>query len=355
MEVIDSHAHIFPFLGGKCGYSSVEEHMLQCQRAMHEHLVQPVCRAHDHYVVEEETLWDPTDSSLKGRFEVDFQVGRFGRFEWRKEGVSYYIQYFPPSMQDMEAPPEWLKVEMEYAGVSRAVLQCGSVYGKLNHYYSMILQEFPETFLPLARVEENQAYTDEEIERFYKYIKHLGLRGLWFAADETHFGPQYKPFWDEVARLHIPVFFAFYPEKNMWIARLRSLRRWVEDYPEIPCVLPQAFPLSPSEREDRIAIPHFAKELIENSQLYLELCYPIGRGRVEDYPYPRSREAIKQLYETFGPRRLVWGSDFPMVERFCTYAQSLNYLKDHCDFILPKDMELILGGNLKEIFQLGPP
>lgn len=355
MLIIDSHAHIFPYLGGRSGYGSVGEHLIVCQRAMHEHLAQPVRRAKDNLTIREETLWDPTDPSLKGRYDINFRVGKFGRFEWTKDGVDYYIQYLPPSLQNMTAPPDLLTTTMDYAGVDKAVLQCGGVYGQLNYYYAMVLDEYPElsnSFIPLAQIKEKEAHKEEQIDRLQNAIRNLGLKGLWFAADETSFETNYKPFWDEVRSLGIPVFLAFYPEKKVWLSLLKSLEKWVEDYPNIPCVLPQAFPLSTTKKDDEIEIPDFAKDLIKKGNIYLELAYPISRGRVEDYPYPISQKAIKKLYDTFGPQRLVWGSDFPMVERYCTYSQSLNYLKDYCDFIPQEDMELILGRNIQAIFSM---
>ena len=41
----------------------------------------------------------------------------------------------------------------------------------------------------------------------------------------------------------------------------------------------------------------------------------------------------------------MWGSDMPNVERFCTYGQSLEYLRRYCDFLPASDMDRILGDN----------
>ncbi|MEM3658314.1 MAG: amidohydrolase family protein [Candidatus Hadarchaeum sp.] len=352
--VIDSHAHIFPFLGGRSGYSSVEEHLTVCQRAMHEHLAQPARRVKDHSPVEKK-LWDPTDPTLKGKRNVGFRVGEFGRFEWNQNGEECYIQYLPPYFEHMACSPYLLVAMMDYAGIDQAVLQCGAVYGKLNYYYALVMDEFPSLksrFLPLAQIDERHAYEEVELKKLEHAIKHMNLKGLWFAADNNSFGPDYQCFWEAVEDMNIPVFLQFYPEKKAWLSSLKSTETWIERHSKIVCVLPQAFPLSTTEYNDEIEIPDFAKRLINTNNLYIEICYPISRGRVEDYPFPISRKAIKKLYDIFGPTKLVWGSDVPMVERYCTYAQSLKYLTDYCDFISKKDIELIVGGNLVEIFRL---
>jgi len=352
MEIVDSHAHVFPYLGGSSGYASVEEHLLACQRAMHNHLAQPVRRAQDGEEVHESTLWAPDDPSLAGRYEVGFRAGEFGRFEWSRNGVEYYIQYMPTGLEDMTAPPDLLLAMMDCAGVDGAVLQCGRVYGRLNAYYATLLSDRPELeerLFPLFSLEAGDMHTKEGINRLERAVLQSGLRGLHVSVEETTFKELSRPFWNRVEQLKIPVFFAFSQVQETWISTLKAMDRWVNDYPTVPCVIPQAWPLSTVEPGDEIQIPEFARALARKGRVLFEIAYPIGRGGIEDYPYMVARQSIRKLYEAFGPRSLVWGSDAPNVERYCTYGQSLAYLLEGCDFIAEKDMELIVGGNLKEV------
>jgi len=55
MTIIDSHAHIFQYLGGRCGFASEQEHLDEIQKGMHNHLVMPVRRKKDHKIIKEET------------------------------------------------------------------------------------------------------------------------------------------------------------------------------------------------------------------------------------------------------------------------------------------------------------
>ena len=61
------------------------------------------------------------------------------------------------------------------------------------------------------------------------------------------------------------------------------------------------------------------------------------------------RETLRQIYERYGARRLAWGSDYPVVNYFMTYRQSLEVLRTHCGFIPSGEKELILGGNLARL------
>ena len=97
-------------------------------------------------------------------------------------------------------------------------------------------------------------------------------------------------------------------------------------------------------------LPGVVRALIEGGHTCLEVLFPIRRGRVEEYPYRESLEAVRYLHDRCGPEHLVSGSDLPNVLRHCTYAQTLEYLRRHADFISAAGMDLILGSNLLRLF-----
>ncbi len=351
MFIFDSHAHIIPPIDGISGYASKEQHLQVCQRSMHEHLAQPARRVRDNRIVEKR-LWDPADVSSNGKYEVNFKVGSHGRFIWEQDGEEIYIQYLPPYAERMEIPPMMMKSMMDYAQVNAAVLQCGNVYGKLNGYYKTFMQENPWAngiFFPLGRVDEAKASTLQGLKELETLFSDGFLSGLWFAGDERHFEPVYDDFWKLIRLLDIPVFLLFYPDKN-WVYTFRNMGSWVTKFADLRGVLAQAFPLSAREYEDSLVIPNYTEAFIKESSLTIEVVYPIGRGTVEPYPYSKSLEAVQKLYDTFGGKKLVWGSDMPMVERYCTYAQSLQYLLQSDIGISKTDMEWIVGKNLQEMF-----
>ena len=90
--------------------------------------------------------------------------------------------------------------------------------------------------------------------------------------------------------------------------------------------------------------------MYEQSDAVVEILIPIFQGAVWEYPYVEARPIVREYYERLGPDRLVWGSDMPNVERNCTYRQSLDYLRVHCDFIPPADMARICGTNVAGLF-----
>ena len=69
-----------------------------------------------------------------------------------------------------------------------------------------------------------------------------------------------------------------------------------------------------------------------------------------DFPYADSiREIVRPLYDTFGPERLYWGSDYPVCLRNMTYPQAIECFRSHCSFIGEADQALIMGENLSRL------
>ena len=66
----------------------------------------------------------------------------------------------------------------------------------------------------------------------------------------------------------------------------------------------------------------------------------------EPYPFPSLHEPIRRLYETFGPQRLVWGSDYSTHSDRTTYREVVDLFRVVCDFIKPADLEWIMDKTL---------
>lgn len=48
------------------------------------------------------------------------------------------------------------------------------------------------------------------------------------------------------------------------------------------------------------------------------MLFHISLGNVWDYPHSELHTAIVQLVDALRAERLMWGTDMPNVERFCT-------------------------------------
>ncbi len=85
----------------------------------------------------------------------------------------------------------------------------------------------------------------------------------------------------------------------------------------------------------------------------LEVVFPITYGGIWDYPYPEAQTLIADMCNQLGSDRLIWGSDMPNVERFCTYKQSLDYVRRSCPFLSAREKDLILGDTCAAFYGIG--
>lgn len=72
-----------------------------------------------------------------------------------------------------------------------------------------------------------------------------------------------------------------------------------------------------------------------------------------EYPYSDTMWIVRTLYEHFGPHRMCWGSDYPVVRFYMTYRQSVQVLQTHCAFIPEADKQLIFGDTLARLLDSG--
>jgi L-fuconolactonase len=80
-----------------------------------------------------------------------------------------------------------------------------------------------------------------------------------------------------------------------------------------------------------------------------------GSDRPWEYPHSEALWIVRALYEAFGPHRLCWGSDYPVVRRALTYRQAIEAFRTHCSFVSPADRDAILGGTLDALLRTRRP
>jgi predicted TIM-barrel fold metal-dependent hydrolase len=362
MRIVDSHAHIFPFLGGASGYDSVATHMRYFQKDMC-NSSHPVRRVADNALVEGQRLWDGVDPGPGGLLDVNFRVGRCGRLIWTSDGVDYYMQFQSPMLQAMESPPDFMVAQMDYAGVERMVLQNAHLYGRLNEYFGDALRTYPDRFIGLADLDESNAHTDREIARLADGVERLGLKGVYYTSGglftssfRHHLDDLiFEPYWREIERLDLVVYWDIeahpQPTRDDYLEQLRRFGRWRARHPDVRSVLVHGIGdmLLGQAGYD---LPADILETCREPNVWLEVLFPIALGRVEEYPFLTAQARVRHMYDSFGPKKLLWGSDLPNVERYCTYGQSLDYVRRHCRFLANDEKQAILGGNLLSVLRL---
>lgn len=85
--------------------------------------------------------------------------------------------------------------------------------------------------------------------------------------------------------------------------------------------------------EDILALARRANVAVKPSALP---CYSS-----EPYPFRSLHRHIRRVYEAFGPRRMLWGTDYSRLP--CSYRQAVTLFTEALDFLSSEDREWIMG------------
>ena len=249
--------------------------------------------------------------------------------------------------------------QMDYLGVSHALLQCGRLYGRLNDFLSAVVREHPARFRASFDVDESDLDSRAQADEVLRCVNELGLTALYFSNDtfalrsrnEDFGAPQFADFWDTVAGAGIPVLWDVRLTQDRTEADYRReinrLHRFGRQHPSIRNVLTHGLP---SVALADNTIHQDVLSLLRETNTVVELLFPLLRGASSDYPFREVWPIIRELYKRLGDTKLLWGSDMPNVERTCTYRQSLTYLTSYCTFLPALSIERIVDHNARELY-----
>ncbi len=360
--IVDCHAHVFEHWSDACGHPSAAVHLKYLQKVV----TRPAARAfrvRDGAQVSTSMLFRAGDNTWAGLAEVNFRVGRFGQLAFTYEGDDYYVQYLPVGMQELVCPPELMLAQMAVAEVDHCILQAGGGYGAMNDYNAYAQHRHPQKFTGLLNVDEATADRSETLDEVARAVDELGLRGLYYAQDFSRHGyarnvdhEDFRPFWETVVQRGLPVFIELSStpgyDRAGYLGNLAALDRLLARHPAHRFLLVMGPPVAHFASTGAWVFPPEALATYQRDNLQIEVMFPITWGGVWDYPYPEAQTLIRGLRDRFGAGKLMWGSDMPNVERFCTYRQCVDYVRKYCDFLTAGEKDRILGDNAAELLRI---
>jgi predicted TIM-barrel fold metal-dependent hydrolase len=357
--IVDCHAHVFRNWQGACGHPSSAVHLRYLQKVV----TRPAARtfrARDGLEVKPSMLFRAGDNTWAGLTDVGFRAGRFGQLAFTFEGDDYYVQYLPVGMQELVCPPELMLAQMTVAGVDHCILQAGGGYGAMNDYNAYAQRQHPGKFTGLLHVDEATADCAGTLAEVDRAADALGLSGLYYAQDFSRHGygrnvdhPDFRPFWDKIVARRLPVFIELSSTPTYdaagYLQNLAALDALLTRYPAHRFLLVMGPPVAYFGTTGQWDFPDAALAAYNRENLQIEVMFPITWGGEWDYPYPEAQALIRGLRDRFGASKLMWGSDMPNVERFCTYRQCVDYVRRHCPFLAAGEKDRILGANAAEM------
>jgi L-fuconolactonase len=254
------------------------------------------------------------------------------RYPWAKSTAN------PP---ERDATPETLLELMAAAGVERTVIIQVIFYRWDNSYLADVLKRYPRMFLGVARVNPEDPAAPDHLSRLTLEQGFHGVRispaadasGDWFR------GPLMPPLWKRCQELKVPMT-VLAP-----VTRMPDVATLADRFPELTIVVDHMAdsPLrQPAELEKLIALRRYPKLFVKISHSWSLSSSP--------YPYPDSQQQIKRLYDSFGPKRLMAGTDWPLVEKYCSYGQAVDIARKEIPFFTADDRRWICGLTAQQVW-----
>ena len=372
--IVDSHVYTFLPADDPRGYSSVEEHMARVQASNARHH-QPAFRLSDRAPSSSMVLNPEGAYDLDGLPDLDFRLDReAGRVVWTVDGEDHTKHYYPPNLRNLEFTPHSLIGEMDYAGVDVALVHTDAMLVRDSGYLAESVSLYPDRLRAMVPVDEWRipGETDAVIAELTTAITDHGLHAIKFnmplaapdGSGSWDDGP-YRPFWEAATALGVPVFFTLgtgssktrlvtsvEEQRHGYLEELATVTRWMERYPDAICSLTHGFPWRVFLEGDRIVLPDAIWAPFDNPNLSLEVCFPVRLGDLFDYPYREVWPTLQAMAERIGADQLLWGTDMPFQNRFCTYRQSRHWIEKYCSFLSESELDAIMGGTAARILGL---
>lgn len=266
-------------------------------------------------------LWEKQNGVVDGKPVYDIGGGKsdFG---------GEIRQMMPPYMTDGKNSVERFVANMDYAGVSGAVITQEYIDGNQDDYLLECKKAFPDRIKICALYEEKEMSNLEGFD---------GIKICASRLKDKNLLHHLKPF--EIANetgKFISIDLADGDEQT------EMMQEIIEKFPDL-----------------KIAIGHFGMvtrdgwleqiKLAKNKNVIIESGGITWLFNDEFYPYPSAVKAIEEAASLVGFEKLMWGSDYPRTMTAITYKMSLDFIEKTSE-ISEENKALFLGENAKNFY-----
>ena len=259
---------------------------------------------------------------------------------------------------DLDVPAEMLLSEMNKAGVDKAIVV---PLGPQDHYLAEIIKRYPGRFAGIGVYDEDALDQARNLDDRMNNGSIQGIRiGKVDSSPQTPDDPtEYSmfPLLQAMAERNLRVW--FYAEST----QVELLDNVLNVLPELVVVFNHCgFMVSLDNLAlDKHKRPHFTTEMPPNTLALLDRLskqpntYVHFSGQYafshEAYPYLDMFPVAQHLYDTFGPDRMLWASDFPWILEHPGYREQLALV----DLLLPNlsdiERQKITGETADSLFE----
>jgi L-fuconolactonase len=256
-----------------------------------------------------------------------------------------------PWAPETTAPPaesgtaEELLETLDAHGVSGAVLVQVIYYGTDNSYAADALRRYPDRFAGVCLVDPLR---DDAPERLEYEVRERGFSGVRLrpSADRESTwlsDPVTFPLWEKAAELGASICIL------AQIEQLAMLAAPVERFPEVPVIVDHMAWPPVEEGPDGASLQHLLR-LERYPSVHVKITDPWAMSRDEEYPYRRAEPIYRRVFETFGPQRCMWGSDWPLIRDHGGYGKALSLYTEAWDWLTDADREWIMYRTIQKLY-----
>jgi predicted TIM-barrel fold metal-dependent hydrolase len=266
--------------------------------------------------------------------------------------IDSQVHVWPPDRPDRPLGPghsertpysyEQLLVDMDRAGIDRAILVPPTIDADRNDYVLEATRKYPNRFGAMGRFPLTTGAGNDLLKNWRKEPGMLGVR-LTFHRDTDR--PWLTDgtadwFWPEAERYAIPVM-VHAPE------RLAQIGEIAARHPGLKLIVDH-MGFARTTMDDATA-PAAARmtALARHPNVWVKVsalpCFSTA-----PYPFKSLDGPLRRVIEAFGPRRSFWGSDITRVPKSVSLRQVVTHFTEELDFLSADDLEWIMGRGLAE-------
>ena len=240
-----------------------------------------------------------------------------------------------PAHRQQPFTKEQLLEEMRLACVNRAIIVPTSWDPEGNQTAINAARSHPDRFAVMALVSLNKSDTHPLMIRDEKTKPIFGARlffGAPHAAEKLTNGSA-DWFWPAAENASLPLMIH---SGTM----LSSIAKIAEKHPGLPiCIDSMGCIPRMTDGEAFAQLPQLlALSRLPNVSVKAEAAAMFSS---DAYPFKNIHPYLKQIFDTYGPHRLFWGSD--LTRSKISYKQSIDFFNQELNFLSDKDRRLIMG------------
>lgn len=267
-----------------------------------------------------------------------------------------YWPYKPPVPDPKQRGRiEQLIHEMEINGIDKALIVCAQIdhNPENNKYITHQVRKYAGKIFQLVDLDSKWSPTYHQpggAQRLRHMAEQWPIKGFTHYINEDEDGtwlqgPEGQSIFQAAAELKLIASLSCLPHQQSAIRRIAKM------FPQVPILCHHMGLVKFGSRNIRDNLA----EILASSEIpniYMKISGFAYAAEVNwDFPYREVQSTVEAIYQKFGPKRMCWGSDYPVVRFFMTYRQAIEAFRTYCKFIPKKDKDWILGGTLQEILE----